>query len=347
MSKTFQESPVRLQSTDQLLQAEKTFYKNQKIIISCNNCNKDFVQRLGYLIKQNNFVCKNCKISKARKNWKTNIDSFAHTKIATEQELQNFCKDYGKLNQIVDCECTKCQKVFSKKARFITFPLLCGSCSRIVKQEAYLSSRTEVDKREAVLRREETNLKKYGYKYAMQDANKKSQIVETFNERYGNFYDFIHKKFQEKYMVENPSQVQSVQSKRHRKVVYENLTFDSNLELDFYKYLVSKGLVLGKDFEMQKKYPKTYTGWKSKEHFTFVDFYLIATGTWIECKGKHFFDKNGEAKLVYGEKSEKYKDLYKARLYNWKSKLSFLRAEKIKIVTEEADFDSVFEHLEK
>lgn len=181
----------------------------------------------------------------------------------------------------------------------------------------------------------------------MQDANKKSQIVETFNERYGNFYDFIHKKFQEKYMVENPSQVQSVQSKRHRKVVYENLTFDSNLELDFYKYLVSKGLVLGKDFEMQKKYPKTYTGWKSKEHFTFVDFYLIATGTWIECKGKHFFDKNGEAKLVYGEKSEKYKDLYKARLYNWKSKLSFLRAEKIKIVTEEADFDSVFEHLEK
>lgn len=121
MSKTFQESPVRLQSIDQLPQAEKTFCKNQKIVINCSNCNRDFVQRLGYLIKWNNFV----------------------------------------------------------------------------------------------------------------------------------------------------------------------------------------------------------------------------------CKGKHFFNENGEAKLVYGEKSEKYKGLYKARLYNWKSKLSFLRSEKIKIVTEEADFESVFEHLEK
>lgn len=193
--------------------------------------------------------------------------------------------------------------------------------------------RTEIEKEEISEKRRKTYLERNGEDFPTH-ANK------TFKEKYGvgnpsQVMEFQKKKvenWREKYGAEHPMQNSEIFKRCVRKrVLYENLRFDSALEKDFYIHLTKDlGLKLGEDFEMQKRYPKPYFV-DGKEHYTFVDFYIKKFDKWIECKGPQFFNKDGTAKLIYG--SKKKTEAYYNNFRLWEAKLAFLREENIEIIT--------------
>ena len=80
---------------------------------------------------------------------------------------------------------------------------------------------------------------------------------------------------------------------------------------------------------MQKKYPKPYIV-DGKEHWTYVDFYLIEDDLWVEIKGKQFFTENWNPIYVYGSKND-IKNNEKASML-WVEKLKFLLQEDVQII---------------
>jgi hypothetical protein len=140
--------------------------------------------------------------------------------------------------------------------------------------------------------------------------------------------------------VKNISQLEGHFKNMKRKLEFQNYSFDSKLELNFFRYLTEQlNLKPEEDFEMQKKYPKPYFV-DGKEHYTFVDFYIKSIDIWIECKGAYFFNKEGEPVLPFGYKKEPEKQKQNEKI--WKEKYVFLKKENIKLITSPKDFPILF-----
>jgi hypothetical protein len=114
--------------------------------------------------------------------------------------------------------------------------------------------------------------------------------------------------------------MQIVKKIRH-KYYFDNITFDSKPEIELYKELKQNNV----NFEVQVKYPKPYYV-DGKEHWTFIDFYIKDTNTWIEVKGPHFFDENLCPRFPYTKGT--HADFLAK---NWQEKFKFLMKENINI----------------
>ena len=128
--------------------------------------------------------------------------------------------------------------------------------------------------------------------------------------------------FLRKYGVKNPMQSEIIRKSVKHKFYFDNIAFDSNDEILFYKRLKE----LGVDFEMQVKYPKTFII-NDKENFTYIDFYLPEKDMYIEIKGRHFFDENFLPRFPY--KKGKYAESGKLK---WEKKFEFLIKENVNII---------------
>lgn len=122
---------------------------------------------------------------------------------------------------------------------------------------------------------------KYGVENISQLGTIKKKKAESLIEHFGNLenaYKTIREKSEEtlikRYGVKNISQLENHFRNMKRKLEFQNHSFDSKLELNFFRYLTEQlNLKPEEDFEMQKKYPKPYFV-DGKEHYTFVDFYI-------------------------------------------------------------------------
>lgn len=182
-------------------------------------------------------------------------------------------------------------------------------------------------------KKEKTFLKHFGVKHGFQSEEVKNKIKETIFLRYGveNPGQINSSKLKkistckERYGVEYFFQSKEFFKNKISKIEYDNHTFDSSDEVEFYKLLKEHSA----KFEMQKKYPKPYIV-DGKEHWTYVDFYLIEDDLWVEIKGKQFFTENWNPIYVYGSKNDIKNNERAAML--WVEKLKFLLQEDVQII---------------
>lgn len=131
------------------------------------------------------------------------------------------------------------------------------------------------------------NLQKYGVEYALQRDDVKQKVKTTLLQNYG---------------VENPSQHAEI----HKKQLYNkfkgpnNNWYDSRWEYLFEQYLIENNISYSYQYEITFKWIDV----DGKEHVYIPDFLIKDKNEFIEIKGDHFFDKDGNFINPY-DKSEK------------------------------------------
>lgn len=136
----------------------------------------------------------------------------------------------------------------------------------------------------------------------------------TFNEHYGSDYYFgtaesIEQNKQtclKHFGVEYPQQSYICRKKAKSKYRYNDLNFDSSWELAYYIFLRDFNI----DFEFKpKEIPYMCNGVK---HYTLIDFKV--ENRYVEIKGSHLLDENGNFKNIYCE--DQTLIIEKQKLYN-------------------------------
>lgn len=143
---------------------------------------------------------------------------------------------------------------------------------------------------EKIQKRKKTNIKKYGYDHPL-----KSPRIKKLNEiKYGHCCSLWGKEQREKsiktmkknYGVDNPSKSYEIRKKQLKRYYYDGKCFDSGDEIRFYIYLKDHNI----DFQYQPKEHFKFT-FKNKEHVYYPDFKI--GNQFIELKGNHFFREDG------------------------------------------------------
>lgn len=134
---------------------------------------------------------------------------------------------------------------------------------------------------------------KYGVDNISQNEEIKKRKLNTLEEHYGTTSGISLAKdtIRKKYGVENVSQNEEIKKKKRKglgkKYFYDNTSFDSSWELAFYVYLKFNDL----NFIYQPMDKSFIYEADGKQHTYFPDFKV--DNNYIEIKGDHFFDKNG------------------------------------------------------
>lgn len=164
-------------------------------------------------------------------------------------------------------------------------------------------TKTEECKEKAI----QTNLKKYGVRYPAQNQNIKEKMMHTQKEKYGGIGFASNELFNKhknyclnKYGAEFPLQNQTIKIQQQKSrclnknnnKYYNNIRFDSNTELLFYKYCLSRNLNI-----ICKPEPIKYIDNLNHSHLYFPDFKI--NNQLYEIKGSCFFDKNNEYKTPW------------------------------------------------
>lgn len=170
----------------------------------------------------------------------------------------------------------------------------------------------------------QTNLKKYGCENPLQNAGIKAEVMHTCIKKYGTNYSVIAPDVRNKitstlsshfgsntffgtdafkqwslsaYDFENPMQnhilKQQMVDHHHTQIQYENIWFDSEIELMTYLYLKDHNV----KFEYRPAISFQYADKYGKQHSYHPDF--IIDGIIIEIKGDQFFNENGEIQNPY------------------------------------------------
>ena len=134
----------------------------------------------------------------------------------------------------------------------------------------------------------EGSMKKYGVSHPMKADIVKQHLSKTTYDNYGVVW---------------PSQIPHIQSKMHRKFYYNDMWFDSSVELSFYIWLMDNCLL----FEAHPNQAFTYT-YNGIEHSYFPDFKIC--DIYYEIKGDHFFKKDGTMQNPYDHSQD---ELYEAK----------------------------------
>lgn len=141
----------------------------------------------------------------------------------------------------------------------------------------------------------QTCLKKYGVEYTTQASEVKEKIKNTIFIHYGvdsylqtdKCKKLRDKKNLEVLGVKYPMQNHDVRVASQQKYFYNNINFDSSWELAYYIWLKDHNI----EFEYQPNISFEYII-NGKIHKYFPDFKI--NNEFIEIKGDHFFNKNGE-----------------------------------------------------
>lgn len=159
-------------------------------------------------------------------------------------------------------------------------------------------------------RTKQRNKEKYGVDWYVQTDDFKQKQKNTFN---CNGYshpmrsDIIKKQMADRYNaqhgVDSPFKNPAVQAQIKKKYTYNNINFDSAVEIAYYIWLTDNKK------EFQYKPDKVfYYECNGKQHFYMPDFKV--EDQYIELKGDHFFDINGNMQNPYDHSQD---ELYRAK----------------------------------
>lgn len=145
----------------------------------------------------------------------------------------------------------------------------------------------------------ETNILNLGVEYPFQSKNIQEKVNKTYLQKIGKIRN--PQKFKEYYEsigVENISQTHEWAVKAHKKIKYDDISFDSNWEIIVYQFCKNHNL----NFEYQPNIILTYN-FDGKKHYYHPDF--IIENKLFEVKGDQFFDGN---KMICPFNRTKYGD---------------------------------------
>lgn len=128
-------------------------------------------------------------------------------------------------------------------------------------------------------------------------------------------------------------------AKRISKHEYKRLYFDTNLEINFFKFCEENDLKV-------KYHPFTleYYDDDNKRHFYFVDF-LVENKILVETKGKHFIDESGNLKIVFTKGLSE--EEIKRREMVLKCKQQCMERNNVIVFTNEHQFNQLLTMLQK
>ena len=153
------------------------------------------------------------------------------------------------------------------------------------------SNKTEDEYIHHINKIKETTQKKYGVENYAQTQQCKDKIKKTCLEKYGveNYSqtqqckDKMKKTCLEKYGVENYAQTSKFAKNHRKKIIYNDISFDSSWEVIVCEYCEKNNLSYEYQPEIQFKYY-----YNDKQHIYQPDF--LIEGKLYEVKGDHFFE---------------------------------------------------------
>lgn len=138
-----------------------------------------------------------------------------------------------------------------------------------------------------------TNLERYGFEYSSKNENVKNKLVNTNLKKYGvdnpmkikAIKDKVVETNLKKYGKPNFSQTNYFSKYHKKRILYNNIYFDSSWEVDLYKYCKMNNI----HCVYQPNIIFEYT-YNNRTHTYQPDF--LINGKLYEVKGNHFFDKD-------------------------------------------------------
>ena len=114
----------------------------------------------------------------------------------------------------------------------------------------------------------------------------------------------------ERYGVDNPMKIPEIRKKSQHKYLFDGVNFDSMPEIAYYIYLKDHNI----DFEYQPN--KSFKYEENKKIRTYQPDFLVE-GTYIEIKGKQFFDESGKMINPYNEdQNDRYEAKHQCMIEN-------------------------------
>ena len=194
-------------------------------------------------------------------------------------------------------------------------------CNIVIGYLRHCNKRCAVIDPTIVLKREETNLKKYGVKYPAQNKEIYHKVQQTCLKKYGATSSIGSKYCLEKgkitkllrYGDENYRDTEKAKQTKIKhfgtacspsySYVYNNISFDSSWELAYYIWLKDNNINF--KFHPIEKIIK-YTDNNGKNHIYTPDFWIMDTNEVIDIKGNQFFDNKDNCIVAYNDQSWKY-----------------------------------------
>lgn len=206
------------------------------------------------------------------------------------------CNDFCKLNDVGSkyfrrtCGKIECQNAIKKNQSLAIYGTSNVSQSGIIKD-----------------RKSQTCFEHFGVPWHLQADSVKDQIDKTNRLRNGDLYKEkrINKTkatIKKKYGVSNISQAKGIQSKKSFRFWFQNIRFDSSYELCFFLYHIENNIPIERCSDQFPYYDSNNT-----EHWYHPDFKV--NGEFVEVKGEHLLDKQGNLTSEIYSSSKESKDI--------------------------------------
>lgn len=249
-------------SFDEILRITKDkLCSRGKITFKCKECGKIETIALDRFLKYNDVLCRIC-------NSKLNVDYDEMIKQRTIHQKETIKEKYG-VNNSWQCPKSTEKRIYATKTLE----------SKKKKSETFKNHNKEFKENQRK-KTEETIIKKYG------------SLEEFYKQKYEKYSETCL----ERYGVSNYRTLC-----RSKRIIFDNLSFDSSWELAFYLYYKSKNV------EIKREPIKLEFEYNGVTHYCFPDFSV--NDKLYEIKGNHFFD---ESKMInpYNRSQD---DLYEAK----------------------------------
>ena len=269
----FQEDPILVSTPEEFLYIKKNFKRNQKIKFLCPCCKKETIKQVR-TIESLQFKCTSCAITEAandpkkiEKRKQTKLERYGDENYSNqEKRKQTILDKYGSFTVLIE----KALKTKNKNK---------------LENPDYT---TEINNK-----RTTTIIEHYG---SWENYNKQRSVKsrQTKKEKYGN-ETWNNQEKRQNTILNNNSNCFT------KRLLYNDIYFDSNWELLFYVYHKDNNLYIERNIHFYYE----YTDEAGKNHKYFPDF-KVQDG-YVEIKGDQFF-KDSYKENLRGESWEaKYK----------------------------------------
>jgi hypothetical protein len=235
----------------------------------------------------------------------------AQVKSIREKQIQTNIEKYGGATPASSKEVIEKMKQTNLSRLGVEFPGQAKCCidkmkeTSITRYGADNFSKTEVFKAgfavdgEYRKKTKNTNIEKYGFEHQMKNTTIKEKQKNTCLMKYGveNIFKLEETQEQkkktmlERYGKEYSAQVPEIASKMRKKIVFDDISFDSKAEIEVYKFCKSSRL----KFKYQPCQLE-FVDSVGVKHFYYPDFEI--EGRLVEVKGDHLW-KDGELYFPY------------------------------------------------
>ena len=141
-----------------------------------------------------------------------------------------------------------------------------------------------------------TNMERYGVPNTMQNKDIRNKAEETNLIKYGyrnsSSNPQVIDKIKESWSKKSKEEIAEIMKKHFHKWLFDGILFDSKWEIYYYFYLKNHNI----NFEMQVPFDYEF---EDKKCVYFCDFHLIDTDEYVEIKGNHMVDEQGNLIEIY------------------------------------------------